>query len=141
MRTHLQEAEPLAESLCLMLALYAKTELRVQRPKSGFETAQRFVGIEQAARRHVVGSRGLRIRSRPCGRRLCACRPPGTRHDHWSHALDSGRESYVSSITYLRPDIPALLNGENLDFVVAHQDNIPRGFADQSSRDGRDVRN
>ena len=42
----MQEAEPLAESLCLVLALHAETQLRVQRPESGFETAQRFVGIE-----------------------------------------------------------------------------------------------
>ena len=41
-----QEAEPLAKSLCLVLALHAETELCVQRPKSGFEAAQRFVGIE-----------------------------------------------------------------------------------------------
>ena len=42
----LQEAEPLAKSLCLVLALHAETELCVQRPQSGFETTQRFVGIE-----------------------------------------------------------------------------------------------
>ena len=47
--------EPLAKSLCLVLALHAETELCVQRLKSGFEMAQRFVAIEQAARRHVVG--------------------------------------------------------------------------------------
>jgi hypothetical protein len=41
-----QEAEPLAKSLCLVLALYAETKLCMQRPESGFETAQRFVGIE-----------------------------------------------------------------------------------------------
>ena len=41
-----QEAEPLAESLRLVLALHAETELCVHRPESGFETAQRFVGIE-----------------------------------------------------------------------------------------------
>jgi hypothetical protein len=41
-----QEAEPLAKSLRLVLALYAETELCMQRPESGFETAQRFVGIE-----------------------------------------------------------------------------------------------
>ena len=41
-----QEAEPLAKSLCLVLALHAETELCVQRPESGFEAAQRFVAIE-----------------------------------------------------------------------------------------------
>src|SRR5271167_2081022 len=41
-----QEAEPLAESLCFVLALDAETQPCVQRPKSAFETAQRFVGIE-----------------------------------------------------------------------------------------------
>jgi hypothetical protein len=29
-----------------VLALYAQTKLRMQRPESGFETAQRFIGIE-----------------------------------------------------------------------------------------------
>ena len=42
----MQEVEPLAESLCFVLALDAKTQPRVQRPKSAFETASRFVGIE-----------------------------------------------------------------------------------------------
>jgi hypothetical protein len=41
-----QEAEPLAKSLCLVLALYAQTKLCMQRPESGFETTQRFVRIE-----------------------------------------------------------------------------------------------
>jgi len=41
-----QEAEPLAKSLRLVPALHAETELCVQRPESGFETTQRFVGIE-----------------------------------------------------------------------------------------------
>ena len=41
-----QEAEPLAKSLRLVLALHAETELCMKRPESGFETAQRFVGIE-----------------------------------------------------------------------------------------------
>jgi hypothetical protein len=41
-----QEAEPLAKSLSLVLALYAETKLCMQRPEPGFETAQRFVGIE-----------------------------------------------------------------------------------------------
>ena len=41
-----QEAQPLTKSLCLVLALYAQTKLCMQRPESGFETAQRFVGIE-----------------------------------------------------------------------------------------------
>jgi hypothetical protein len=41
-----QEAQPLAKSLRLVLALYAETEPRMQRPESGFETAPRFVGIE-----------------------------------------------------------------------------------------------
>jgi hypothetical protein len=54
-----QEAEPLAKSLRLVLALYPETEPRMQRPESGFETAQRFVRIEWAARRQVVGSQGL----------------------------------------------------------------------------------
>jgi hypothetical protein len=35
----------------------------------------------------------------------------------------------------------ALLDGENFDLVVARQDNITRGSADQSPRDGGDVRN
>jgi hypothetical protein len=41
-----QEAEPLAKSLRLVVALYAETELSMKRPESGFETAQRLVGIE-----------------------------------------------------------------------------------------------
>ena len=41
-----QEAEPLGKSLRLVLALHAETELCVQRPESGFDTAQRFVGVE-----------------------------------------------------------------------------------------------
>jgi hypothetical protein len=41
-----QDAEPLAKSLCLVLALYAETELCMQWSESGFETAQRFVRIE-----------------------------------------------------------------------------------------------
>jgi hypothetical protein len=41
-----QEAQPLTKSLCLVLALYAQTKLCMQRPESGFETAQRFIGIE-----------------------------------------------------------------------------------------------
>jgi hypothetical protein len=40
------EVEPLAKSLRLVLALHAETELSMKRPKSGFDTAQRFVGIE-----------------------------------------------------------------------------------------------
>ena len=55
----MQEAEPLAESLCLVLALDAETQPRVQRPKSAFETETRFVGIEQPAARHVVGLIGF----------------------------------------------------------------------------------
>ena len=35
-----QEAEPLAKSLRFVLALHAETELCMQRPESGFETAQ-----------------------------------------------------------------------------------------------------
>ena len=42
----MQEAEPLAKSLCLVLALYAQTKLCMQGPKSGLETAKCFVGIE-----------------------------------------------------------------------------------------------
>jgi hypothetical protein len=42
-----QQAESLAKSLRLVLALYAETEPRMQRPESGFETAQRFVGISR----------------------------------------------------------------------------------------------
>ena len=42
----MQEAEPLAESLSLVLALHAEKKLCMQRPESGFETAQRCVGIE-----------------------------------------------------------------------------------------------
>jgi hypothetical protein len=34
----------------------------------------------------------------------------------------------------------ALLDGENFDLVVARQDNLTHGSADQSMRDGRDVR-
>jgi len=41
-----QEAEPLAKSLRLVLTLHAETQLCVQRPESGFEAAQRFVAIE-----------------------------------------------------------------------------------------------
>jgi hypothetical protein len=41
-----QEVEPLAKSLRLVLALYAETELSMKRPESGIETAQSFVGIE-----------------------------------------------------------------------------------------------
>src|SRR5271166_4850061 len=53
-----QEAEPGAKCLRLVLPLHAETELCVQRPESGLETPQRFVGIEEASRRHVVRSRG-----------------------------------------------------------------------------------
>ena len=41
-----QEVEPLAKSLCLVLALDAETQPRVQRSKSAFETALSFVGIK-----------------------------------------------------------------------------------------------
>ena len=37
--------------------------------------------------------------------------------------------NHVSSMTSLRLSIPALLDGENLDLVVARQDDIPRGPA------------
>jgi hypothetical protein len=33
----------------------------------------------------------------------------------------------------------SLLNGENLDLVVAHQNYVVRSSADQDPRDGRDV--
>jgi hypothetical protein len=36
----------MAESLRLVLALHAETELCMKRPESGFEAAQRFVRIE-----------------------------------------------------------------------------------------------
>ena len=49
--------------------------------------------------------------------------------DDCSHVLDACRESHVNSITALRPGISRLLDGENLDLVVAHQDNIAWGFA------------
>jgi hypothetical protein len=54
-----QEVEPLAESLCFVLALDAETQPRVQRPKSTFETASRFVGIEEPAARQVIGLPGV----------------------------------------------------------------------------------
>ena len=41
-----QEAEPLAKSLRLVLTVHAKTQLCVRRLESGFEAAQRFVAIE-----------------------------------------------------------------------------------------------
>jgi hypothetical protein len=41
-----QEVEPSAKSLRLVLALYAETEPSMKRPQSGFETTQRFIGIE-----------------------------------------------------------------------------------------------
>jgi hypothetical protein len=34
----------------------------------------------------------------------------------------------------------ALVDGENFDLVVARQNNFTRGSADQSPRDGRDIR-
>ena len=34
------------------------------------------------------------------------------------------------SETFLRSGVPALLDGENLDVVVADQNNIARGFAE-----------
>jgi hypothetical protein len=34
----------------------------------------------------------------------------------------------------------ALVDGENFDLVVARQDNLTRGSADQSMRDGSNVR-
>jgi hypothetical protein len=34
----------------------------------------------------------------------------------------------------------ALVDGENFDLMVARQDSFTRGSADQSPRDGRDVR-
>jgi hypothetical protein len=54
-----QEVEPLAESLCFVLTLDPETQPRVQRPKSAFETASRFVGIEEPAARHVIGVLGV----------------------------------------------------------------------------------
>jgi hypothetical protein len=37
--------------------------------------------------------------------------------------------------------VPALLDGQNLDFAAGCQDNIARGSPDQSQRDGGDERN
>ena len=47
----MQEAEPLTESLCLVLALYAETQLCVQRPESGLKELCGKVGdgVNQAA--------------------------------------------------------------------------------------------
>ena len=42
----MKEADPLAKCLRFVLALHAETELSVHSPESGFETKQRFVGIE-----------------------------------------------------------------------------------------------
>jgi hypothetical protein len=41
-----KKLSPLAESLRLVLALHAETELFMKWPESGFETAQHFVRIE-----------------------------------------------------------------------------------------------
>ena len=57
------------------------------------------------------------------------------------HVLDAGRESEVSSIASPRLSDAALVDGKNFDLVVARQDNITRGSADQRPRDGGDVRN
>jgi hypothetical protein len=65
-----QEVEPSAKGVRLVLALYAESELSMKRPESGFETAQRFVGIEEAARRQIFGSR-VRAQSRFCRRHFC----------------------------------------------------------------------
>ena len=51
----MQEVEPLAKSLCLVLALDAETQPRVQRSKSAFETALSFVGIQRLAVGHDIG--------------------------------------------------------------------------------------
>ena len=42
----MQKAEPLSKGLRLVLALDSEAKPCVQRPKSGLETAKRFVGIE-----------------------------------------------------------------------------------------------
>ncbi len=120
----MQEAEPLAKSLRLVLALHAETELCVQRPESGFDTAQRFVAIEWAARRHVVGSRRLDLSL------VAYAFVPAAPARDTTIARAFLIQVERGSVTFLRPDIPVLLDGENLDLVVAHQDNIARGFAD-----------
>ena len=63
-------------------------------------------------------------------------------------APDAGRRAASECRSVLtRPaatDAPrdaALVDGENLDLVAARKDNIACGFADQSPRDGGDVRN
>ena len=45
------------------------------------------------------------------------------------------------TLASLRLSNAALVDGENFDLVVTRQDNMTRGSADQSPRDGGDVRN
>ena len=50
-------------------------------------------------------------------------------------------DTAIDARTFASPrlSIPALVDGENLDLVVARQDDITRGSADQSPRDGGDI--
>ena len=49
-------------------------------------------------------------------------------------------EGVRSTRYHLRASAMLLIDGENFDLVVACQDNLTRGSADQSTRDGRNVR-
>jgi hypothetical protein len=49
-------------------------------------------------------------------------------------------EGVRSTRNHLRASAMLLIDGENFDLVAAHQDNFTRSSADQSPRDGRDVR-
>ena len=75
------------------------------------------------------------VTGRPAPRQPARSRPSRT------ISICRSRESEVSSIAFPRLGDAALVDGGNLDLVAARQDNIARGFADQSPRDGGDVRN
>ncbi len=122
-----QEAEPLAKSLRLVRTLHAETQLCVNRPESGFETTQGFGGSRAGGASSRVAALGQRIRSYLCHLPLCACRPAGSQHD-CSRVLATARgESMLSTMTSSRPNIPALIDRENLNLVLARRDsNVPR---------------
>ena len=59
---------------------------------------------------------------------------PASRQGGRSYVLDAGSEGEVSSMTSPRLGDAALVDGENFDLVVAHEDNFTRSSADQSPR-------
>ena len=80
---------------------------------------------------------------RPLSRRPFADRARGAADGRHRRPLDAGRRA-ASGSSVVRPADncdAALVDGENFDLVVGRQDNITCGSADQSPRDGGDVRN